>query len=129
MSGEMDLGRMLATLTVERRAGHYAYVHLAELPNDIGDAAAIIHEDEGVTLVVPAATAAARGWASEFDAVWLTLEVHSSLEAVGLTAAVASSLAAAAISCNVIAGTFHDHLLVPVAKADQAIAILGELAG
>ena len=129
MSGETDLTRMLATLTVARRDGCYSYVHLDRLPADISDAAAIIHEDEGVTVVVPAAAAARHGWESRFDAVWLTLEVHSSLEAVGLTAAVADAFAAAGIPCNVIAGTFHDHLLVPVAKADRALAVLSDLAG
>lgn len=129
MSGDTDLTRMLATLQVARRPGTYCYVHLPHLPEDSADAAAIVHEDEGVTLIVPAATAADHGWKSAFDAVWLTLELHSSLEAVGLTAAVAAALAAADIPCNVIAGTFHDHLLVPVAKADAALGVLRALAG
>ena len=58
------------------------------------------------------------------ELAWLTLEVHSSLESVGLTAAVSARLAARGIACNVIAGYHHDHLLVPVARADDAIEAL-----
>jgi len=50
--------------------------------------------------------------------------VHSSLEAVGLTAAFSSALGEAGISCNVLAGYFHDHLLVPAAEAGNAIDVL-----
>ena len=49
---------------------------------------------------------------------WLTLSIQSSLEAVGLTAAVSARLAERDIACNVLAGYHHDHLLVPVARAD-----------
>jgi len=50
--------------------------------------------------------------------------VHSSLEAVGLTAAVSARLTSAGISCNVLAGFEHDHLLVPVERADDAVSAL-----
>jgi hypothetical protein len=49
----------------------------------LGDAFALIREDEGVTLIRPGS-----GWAR------ITLGVHSSLAAIGLTARVAESLAA-----------------------------------
>ncbi len=51
-------------------------------------------------------------------------QVHSALDAVGLTAAVARCLADIGVSCNVIAGKFHDHLLVPVARKHDALAAL-----
>jgi hypothetical protein len=57
----------------------------------------------------------------------LTLTVWSSLEAVGLTAAFSRALADADIPCNVLAGYHHDHLLVPVDRADEAIAALRTL--
>ncbi len=50
---------------------------------------------------------------------WITLNVHSSLEAVGSTAAFATALGEAGISCNVLAGYFHDHILVPAPKAER----------
>ena len=53
--------------------------------------------------------------------------MHSELEAVGLTAAVGKALTDARISCNVLAGFHHDHLLVPVADAPRALEVLTEL--
>ena len=64
-----------------------------------------------------------------FDAVfgWITLQVHSSLESVGITSAVSTALARVGISCNVLAGFYHDHLLVPVDDVDEAVDVLGGL--
>lgn len=89
--------------------------------------AAAVVEDEGTTSVVSVADAERLGARSEFVAAWLTVEVRTALDAVGLTAALATALAAENIACNVLAGYHHDHLLVPVDKADQAIAVLEAL--
>jgi uncharacterized protein len=53
--------------------------------------------------------------------------VHSALAAVGLTAAVSQALTSQGISCNVIAGYFHDHLLVPIDRVADATRALEEL--
>ena len=39
-----------------------------------------------------------------------------------------TGLTDAGISCNVLAGLHHDHILVPVDQRDRAITILQELA-
>ena len=65
----------------------------------------------------------------DYVAGWITLTVQSSLAAVGLTAAVSTALAEAGISCNVVAGYHHDHLLVPADRLDDALAALRRLAG
>ncbi|MFL0711957.1 MAG: ACT domain-containing protein [Microcella pacifica] len=57
----------------------------------------------------------------------MTLRVHSSLDAVGLTAAVAAALTENGISCNVMAGAFHDHLFVPAARLEDALVALKQL--
>jgi hypothetical protein len=58
----------------------------------------------------------------------ITLTVHSSLSAVGLLATIAQALAAQNISVNVVSAYFHDHLFVPQAQAEAAIACLQQLA-
>ena len=90
---------------------------------------AVVHEDEGVTLVLDADDAARLGAAASAPYARITLRVHSALEAVGLTAAVSAALAAAGLPCNVVAGAFHDHLLVPAERADEALRVLERLAG
>ncbi len=128
MTGETDLATMLASLRIERREPPVTVVHLSN-PVELGDGVlALIAEDEGTTAVVSIAEAERRGWPVEFRAAWLTVSVHSSLDAVGLTAALASALAEHGIACNVLAGYFHDHLLVPLDRADEAVECLEALA-
>ncbi len=127
MSGEMDLAKMLATLKVLRRPGSFTMVSVPE-PVPLGDGIEmVLNESEGVTVVATRAEADRRGWPIDFEAAWLTIEVHSSLEAVGLTRALSAALGDAGISCNVVAGFFHDHLLVPFDRADEAVAALEAL--
>jgi hypothetical protein len=96
------------------------------LPDTVVPAATII-EDEGTTSVVTVAQAQGLGVEPDFVAAWLTLDVNSALEAVGLTAAVAEALATEGIACNVLAGYYHDHLLVPAAQAERSLSILNAL--
>ena len=127
MSGETDLETMLAGLIVELRPGRYTMVSLDDpVPLGAGVEALII-EAEGITAVTTVELATERGWYHDFEAAWLTLQVHSSLEAVGLTVAVAATLAERGIACNVLAGYFHDHLLVPRSRAEEAVAGLESL--
>lgn len=128
MAGHIDLNAILADLSVTRRPGVFAFVSLSE-PVEMDDRIhAVVREAGSVTVVTTIEVARERGWEWEFEAAWLTLEVHSALEAVGLTAAVAEALATEAIPCNVLAGYYHDHLLVPVERADDAIRAITRLA-
>ena len=124
MAGMTDLDEMLRTLTVSVRPERYTFVSVAD-DVDLGDGvAAVLTEAEGTTVVTTVARAEAEGWPVDFEAAWLTLDVHSALEAVGLTAAFSAALGAAEIPCNVLAGFHHDHLLVPADRADDAVAVL-----
>lgn len=128
MAGETDLARLLGTLDVVRRDGRFTFV-TGEWPSLAPVAAAVVVEDEGPTYVVTVEQARTTGAPVEFEAVWLTLTVHSALEAVGLTAAFSRALADAGIACNVLAGYHHDHLLVPAERVDDAVTALRELRG
>lgn len=75
-------------------------------------------EAEGQTVILPQAQADAAGLAYSLVCAWITLRVQSDLAAVGLTAAVSTALAEAGISCNVVAGYYHDHLFVPREAGD-----------
>jgi hypothetical protein len=122
--GERDLERRLAHARPERRPGEFVFVSVEPGSARGIEAHATVRESEGLTLVIARADADAQGLPYDFVAAWITLTVHSALDAVGLTAAVAGRLAEAGISCNVIAGFFHDHLLVPLERADEALTIL-----
>jgi len=126
VGGDTDLARMLASLDVVQRPGRFTFV-TGDWPALRAPAHAIVDEEEGRTYVVAVEDAVAAGAPVGFVAVWLTLRVWSSLEAVGLTAAVSTALAADGISCNTIAGFHHDHVLVPVDRADDAIRVLRSL--
>jgi len=127
MTGETDLTTLLADLRPELRDGRYVFV-TADAPVDAVAQASVV-EPEGLSLVVRQEDADRLGLRYDFVARWIMLTVHSSLSAVGLTAAVSAALAEVGISCNVIAGRHHVHLLVPAARADDALAVLARLTG
>jgi predicted N-acetyltransferase YhbS len=128
MTAEMNLQALLAGMRPVQREGEYVYVlwpHGRPLAAGIE---AAVREAEGLTVVLPRAEADRQGLSYDFVGAWITLQIHSDLEAVGLTAAVSRALTEARISCNVLAGFHHDHLLVPVADAPRALEVLAELA-
>lgn len=91
-------------------------------------AIARFEEVEGTSLLLPVQAAAELGFDTTLALRQITLGVHSALDGVGLTAAVATRLTEAGIPCNMIAATHHDHVFVPVAQADAALAALIALA-
>lgn len=115
MSGETDLARLLAGLAPALDEVEYVFETVREAP-PLGDAFALIREDEGVTIIRPGP-----GWAR------IALNVHSSLAAVGLTAAVSQALTAEGIPANIVAAAYHDHLFVPWDRRADALAILHRL--
>ncbi len=128
MSGETNLKRLIATMNPILNEGDYVFVSLNNL-NEIkrSDTLFEFKEKEGITMVLEKDKADRLKLKYEFVTSWITLEVHSSLEAVGLTAAFSSALANEKISCNVVAGYFHDHIFVAVNDAMKAIQVLTAL--
>ena len=96
-------------------------------PVALGSAIATFREAEGVSAIIPFDLAVELGEAGpEFSRI--TLQVHSDLTGVGLTAAVSTVLAASDIACNVVAAFHHDHVFVPIARAEEALLLLHDLA-
>jgi len=123
-----DLAALLRTLDPVLQPGVWVYVTLPT-GAEIGalHPLATFQEAEGLSLIVAEAPALAAGLPILLRCAWLTLTVHSDLAAVGLTAAVATALAAAGISCNMVAAAHHDHIFVPAAAGEQALAVLRAL--
>jgi len=129
ITGETDLARLLRHLKPVLHAGTFVFCTVeADYALPLAELVGTFREAEGLTLILPQATADRLGLSYDYVAAWLTLEVHSSLAAVGLTAAFAQTLAAAGISCNVVAGFYHDHLFVARAEASRALQVLQQLA-
>lgn len=128
MSGVSDLHDLLGALNPEARDGEFVVATIPDAEIDGVAPDAVIRESEGTTIVLRREDADAAGIPYAFVAAWITLTVHSDLAAVGLTAAVSTALADADISCNVLAGFHHDHLLVPADRRDDALEVLGALA-
>jgi hypothetical protein len=129
MSGETNLARLLQSMTPHLNPGQFVFCCVA--PDHDCSALqplASMREGEGLSLVLPREVADAHGLSYDFVAAWITLQVHSSLAAVGLTASFSAALAQAGISCNVIAGVHHDHLFVPLERAEKALSTLRALA-
>lgn len=108
--------------------GDYVFTSVQDLAGiDPAQIIALIREPEGISLIMAAADAERLGLPVLFRCAWITLTVHSDLAAVGLTAAFARALGNAGISCNVVAGAYHDHIFVPTDAAERAMAALRAL--
>ena len=119
-TGETDLHRLLAGLAPElapRPRAFRTQAHDAPVP---ANALLLFREDEGTTVIVEDESAEP-AWAQ------ITLRIHSSLDAIGMMAAISAELADVGVPCNVISAYYHDHLFVPWAKRDAALAALRTL--
>lgn len=129
MSGENNLQILLCSASPKRNEGQFVFCTLPNPASELlAQAVVVVREREGTTLVLPLTVAQAHGIGYDYLAGWITLEVHSSLAAVGLTAAFSAALAEKGISCNVVAGYYHDHIFVAWEDTDRAIAVIGSLA-
>ena len=128
MTAETNLSQLLRDLTPKLNSGIYVFATISDI-NQVGRQHIIgeFKEAEGTTLIMEKSKAEALGLSYDFQASWITLMVHSSLHAVGLTAKVSTELAKNNISCNVIAGYYHDHIFVAVDDTDSALEVLTNL--
>jgi len=130
MASETNLIQLLTSMNPVLHEGEYVFCTFSGIPESIAfdEIICLVREDEGVTIVLNRLTADRLGLEYSFVSAWITLTVNSSLHAVGLTAAFSTALANEGVSCNVVAGYYHDHIFVPVADADKVLDILSRLA-
>jgi hypothetical protein len=124
MPGERDLEVLLRSLQPVLQEGEFVFSTHHEVA---GDPVCVVREREGLTLILRRGEAERLGIPFTFPCRWITLQVHSSLEAVGLLARITAALAAKGISVNAVSGYYHDHLFVPVDRADEAMAMLNTI--
>ncbi|CAM1372918.1 ACT domain-containing protein [Tenacibaculum xiamenense] len=125
MSGETNLNALISNMEPVLNKGEYVFTTLKDI-NHIPREITIceVKEPEGITLVLSKENADRYGLTYQYTAAWITLNIHSSLEAVGLTAAFSNELGNNNISCNVIAGYYHDHIFVDVKDKEKAMTTL-----
>jgi len=128
MGAEKNLAVLLAAMRPKLNEGEYVFCVTND--RDLIDRVSAIgkfQEKEGTTMIIERGQADKLNLAYDYVAAWITLEVHSSLEAVGLTATFSSALAENNISCNVIAGFYHDHIFVDRKDGERALDLLKTL--
>lgn len=121
-----DLQQMLKGMAPVLAPVPYGSVTVAALPPALAPFATIA-EAEGLTVIARQSDLAAADISGSDDWALISRTLHSDLAAVGLTAAFAKALADKAISANVIAGYYHDHILVQWDRRHDALAALRNL--
>jgi uncharacterized protein len=128
MNGETNLNVLISTMKPKLNEGEFVFCTLRTGKIDLANFLFFFKESESITLVCTKSHAEKEKFAYTSVFSWITLEVHSALEAVGLTAAFSQALASHNISCNVVAGYYHDHIFVPKERGKEAVKVLEALA-
>ncbi|OAL35230.1 hypothetical protein AYO20_05484 [Fonsecaea nubica] len=156
-SGETSLPRLLSSLRTTLHPETYVFATVpvpAEksrdidslLPVPLGDICLFFREpqqtgnssgaEDTITLVIPLSTAQRHNvpesthtsaYGYTYPCRMITCAVHSSLAAIGFMAVLATRLARCGISVNPVSGFYHDHLFVPVERAEEAVEVLARV--
>ncbi|CAM1334425.1 ACT domain-containing protein [Tenacibaculum aestuariivivum] len=128
MSEEKILKTLIQKMKPHLNNGEYIFTTVNTINKiAVNDIIGQFKENEGITLILERQKADKLNFKYNFIASWITLEIYSSLDAVGLTAIFSTELAKHNISCNVVAGFYHDHIFIDKKDEDKAISVLTNL--
>ena len=128
MGGETNLSILIKNMQPVLNRGQYVFSSISTIDTlDLNKIILFFKEKEGFTIIIEKNYADTEGVVYTSEFAWITLHVHSALDAVGLTAAFSKALADNHISCNVVAGFYHDHIFVQHELGQQAVDILTQL--
>ena len=127
MQGETNLNTLIKSMKPTLNEGQYVFCSLEKQDFNTDDVILFFKEKEGITIICTQAFADKKGYKYNGTFAWITLQIHSALDAVGLTAAFSNALAKNNISCNVIAGYYHDHIFVQQEHGQKAVEVLEKL--
>jgi uncharacterized protein len=128
MQGETNLSFLIKNMQPILNEGQYIFSTISNKENiDFDKIILFFKEKEGFTIIVEKEYADVKGYAYTSIFAWITLLIHSALDAVGLTAAFSNALAEHQISCNIVAGLYHDHIFVQQELGQKAVAVLQKL--
>lgn len=128
MKAKADIRSLLKNLSPRVNAGEYVFCSIStnyKLKNI--EVVASILESDSRTIVIRKEDAEEVKLHYDTSMSWITLDVVSSLEAIGLTSTISKKIADHKISCNIIAGYYHDHIFVPYSDHAKAIQLLKSL--
>lgn len=126
INGEKDLNKLLKSMNpiLDSREFVFCTLQKNELEKINFSPICQFQEKEGITFILEKSEAERNNLKFIYPCKMITLAVHSNLNAVGFLAVVTAKLSDNQISVNVISAFYHDHLFVPVEKAEQAVQIL-----
>lgn len=133
---EKELKKLLKGMQPRLSDGRYFFCSVSEqqmsgLYRHLQQIIGIFREKEGLTVIFSGDALEGMRLLSPAEPAGpfalITLQVQSDLLAVGFLAAVTSALAKEKIPANAFSAYYHDHLLVPYEKKEEAMRCLGKL--
>jgi len=120
--GELELDVLIRSMQPVLYDDNYVFVTVDHEFNNLDlSPLMFFREQEGTTLIVTQKKAQGANLQYEFPCKLITLNIHSSLDAVGFLARITQRLASLRMGVNPVSGFFHDHLFVPIDRAEDAM--------